>query len=246
MAEPLRNKREAVNHFVKKLLDVAKGQIAKVLIFGSLAKKNIRTESDIDVFILYFGDEEKILDITSELSFETALKYGESIEPFLMSIHEFNSRKNSSLFLREVLRNCEVIYEMSKNESDMLEAQDYVDLAEEFLTYAEGALKRKEFRAAIDQGYNAIELAIKALILIKGETLASSHGGIIQRLGRLYIITGEIRKEIGKNTRRSLTIRNKARYDPKAKITEEDATSIIGLAKELLDALNKKIKTKTS
>lgn len=241
MTEAVLKKRKALNYFLKGLLDRARSQIAKVMAFGSLAKKSVRAESDVDIFIVYHGDEEKLLDIVSELSFEAALKYGESVEPYLMSVHEFNSRKNSSLFLREITKTCEVVYEMDEKESRSLEAQDYVDLAEEFLTYANGAISRKELRAAVDEGYNAIELAVKALILIKGETLASSHGGIVQQLGKLYVLTGELPKEVGKNMRKALILRSKARYDPKAKITEEDATFVTKLAEELIQALKREI-----
>ncbi|MFQ6056315.1 MAG: nucleotidyltransferase domain-containing protein, partial [Methanosarcinales archaeon] len=211
--EPMRSvglKREALNYFVEEILSKAKENIIKLIVFGSLTKGSAIKESDIDVFIVFYEEEERLLDVVCDISFESALLYGESIEPFLMSIYEFNARKDYSLFIREVIKYGKVIYEMPENEAYWLEAQGYVDLAEDFLIYAKRALEQKYLRPAIDEGYNAIELVIKALILIKGDTLSRSHGGIIQQFGRLYIVNRELEREIGKKVIKELNMRNKA------------------------------------
>ena len=123
------------------------------------------------------------------------------------------------------------------DEAYVLEAQGYVDLADEFLTYARDAVERNELRPALDEGYNAVELLLKALILAKGKSLASSHGGIVQQFGQLYVVEGELEKEIGKRVRRALTLRNKARYDPHADLKEEDARAILELGAQLIGVI---------
>ncbi|HID90707.1 TPA: HEPN domain-containing protein, partial [Candidatus Bathyarchaeota archaeon] len=157
-----------------------------------------------------------------------------SIEPLLMSLYEFKARIGGSIFLDEVLKSSEVLYEMDCREARSLEAWDYVDLAEDFLKYAEGAASRGELRPAIDEAYNAIELCIKALILIKGKELARSHGGIVQQFGRLFVLTGEVEREVGKEIRRALITRNRARYDPRAEVRDEDASRVLSIAKRLV------------
>ena len=229
-------KLSALAHFVEELLKKASGKIVKIYLFGSLAKGTAREESDVDVLIVTNGDK-TVEDLACEASFNTALAYSVSVEPFVMSIYEFNARKDG-FFLREVEECGEVIYEMDKREANLLEAQGYLDLAEEFLNYAKDALERKALRPAIDEGYNAVELLVKALILLKGEHLASSHG-IVQQFGKLY--GGEIERSVGKELRKALVERNKARYDPKAEITEENARLIVKLGEKLVKEVEKRI-----
>jgi len=230
-------KRSALAHFVEELLKKASGKIVKIYLFGSLAKGTAREESDVDVLIVTNGDK-TVEDLACEASFDTALAYSVSVEPFVMSIYEFNARKDS-FFLREVEECGAVIYEIDKSEANLLEAQGYLDLAEEFLNYAKDALERKALRPAIDEGYNAVELLVKALILLKGEHLASSHGGIVQQFGKLY--SGEIERSVGKELRKALVERNMARYDPKAEITEENACLIVKLGENLVKEVEKRI-----
>jgi len=230
-------KRSALTYFVEELLKKASGKIVKIYLFGSLAKGTAREESDVDLLIVTNGDK-TVEDLACEASFNTALAYSVSVEPFVMSIYEFNARKGG-FFLREVEECGEVIYEMDKSEASLLEAQGYLDLAEEFLSYAKDALEQKALRPAIDEGYNAVELLVKALILLKGEHLASSHGGIVQQFGKLY--SGEIERNVGKELRKALVERNKARYDPKAEITEENARLIVRLGEKLVKEVEKRI-----
>ncbi len=228
-------KKNALAYFVDELLARAKARIVKIIVFGSFAKGTARPESDVDVLVVFHGDEKELIDLVSELSFDAALLYGESIEPFLMSLYEFRAKKHS-FFITEVVESGQELYEMG-DEAYVLEAQGYVDLADEFLTYARDAVERNELRPALDEGYNAVELLLKALILAKGKSLASSHGGIVQQFGQLYVVEGELEKEIGKRVRRALTLRNKARYDPHADLKEEDARAILELGAQLIGVI---------
>ncbi len=107
-------------------------------------------------------------------------------------------------------------------------------MGEEFINYGKGAYDRGEYRNAADDTYNGIELLIKTLILLKGEGLAHSHGGIIQQFGKLYVVSGGIAKEFGKMINKALILRGKARYDPKADITEADAKAALDLGEAIL------------
>ena len=51
MTKAILEKRGALNYFIKELLDRVKSQTAEVMVFGSLAKKRARAESDVDVFM---------------------------------------------------------------------------------------------------------------------------------------------------------------------------------------------------
>jgi uncharacterized protein (UPF0332 family) len=52
------------------------------------------------------------------------------------------------------------------------------------------------YRTAIDLGQNAVELVLKTLILVKGEALPRSHGGCIHKFGELYVVKGEVEREM--------------------------------------------------
>lgn len=117
-------KKDALAYFVDALLARAKARIVKLIVFGSFAKATARPESDVDVLVVFHGAEKEPIDLVSELSFDAALLYGESIEPFLMSLYEFRAKKHS-FFITEVVESGQELYEMG-DEAYVLEAQGYV------------------------------------------------------------------------------------------------------------------------
>jgi uncharacterized protein (UPF0332 family) len=54
--------------------------------------------------------------------------------------------------------------------------------------------------ANVQDGYrssqNAVELVLKTLILVKCEALPRSHGGCIHKFGELYVVKGEVEREM--------------------------------------------------
>ena len=229
----LNKKKEALEYFMEMAAKELKPSLVKAILFGSCAGGETKEDSDIDILMVYYGDDESFLDKISEFSFETSLKHGELIEAIPISLYEYKARKGNSFFLDEVERG-EVIFAMDDREAIRLEANDYLNLGEEFIGYGKGAFERSEYRNAIDDTYNGIELLIKTLILLKGQGLAHSHGGIIQQFGKLYITTGEIEKELGKRINKALILRGKARYDPRADVTDTDAKVVLDLGEAIL------------
>jgi uncharacterized protein (UPF0332 family) len=238
MRRLLATKQRALEYFVSRALQELKGQLVKIFLFGSLARGDFDKASDIDLLVIYSGDKDDFLGKLDEIAFDTAVQHGELLEAIPMSIHEFRARESSSFLLREV-KGGRVLYAMPKEEALKLEAGDYLELAKEFVTYAKGALRRREYRSAVDQAYNGLELAMKALILLRSERLARSHGGIVQQFGRLYVKDGPLKREIGRSVGRALRLRGMARYDPRAQITSEDAKAVFKTAQELLSFLEK-------
>jgi uncharacterized protein (UPF0332 family) len=98
------------------------------------------------------------------------------------------------------------------------------------------------YRPAVDLGQNAIELMLKALILARGEALPRSHGGYIYRFGEIYVVHGEVGRDIITKLYRALEIRNKARYDPEYRPVEADADEVIQTYRELKEIAYRAIK----
>ena len=114
-----------------------------------------------------------------------------------------------------------------------------LDLAEEYYEYAAKCTQQLMYKAAIDLGQNSIELILKALILAKSETLPRSHGGYIQKFGELYIVKGEVKREIVTKLYRALELRNKARYDPDYRPLEVEVNEVLQAYREIRELAHK-------
>lgn len=97
-------KQKALRFFTKSLLaNGQKNKIGSIVLFGSLAKGRPSKNSDIDLAIFIKGKKNRQLeDIIDELSFNSTVKYGESIEPLIYSYQEY--QKPKSPFLKEILQ----------------------------------------------------------------------------------------------------------------------------------------------
>ena len=57
----------------------------------------------------------------------------------------------------------------------------------QYLNYAKGALQRNELRLAINAGYNAAELLVKALVVSTKSPIAL-HGGLVTQFGNFGFV----------------------------------------------------------
>lgn len=71
--------------------------------------------------------------------------------------------------------------------------------------------------------------------------IPGSHGGIANKFVELFVKTGEVPKEMGREIPLALERRNNARYEPHAQITKEHAEEMIHLGEKLRGILEKKI-----
>lgn len=129
-----------------------------------------------------------------------------------------------------------------KNERLVKQAElgKLVGLAESYLAAALAMRKQGKYpRQVIDLGYNAAELCAKALILAKQDVLPRRHGGVVAIWSKLYVLSGEVDKEIGRLLNRSLDWRNLSRYDPKAAIDSSTAEDVLEAARKLIEISKK-------
>lgn len=224
-----------IERFSSELQNRLGEKIVGIYLFGSAAKGTSSEESDIDILVVYSDMEEwDLLEVVSEISFNIACKEGKLIEAVPMSKQEFKQSLGRSPFLWEVLMFGRPIFTTLSATEWELDFKDYLDLAKEYLDFANDALQEEKLRLSIDSGYNACELLVKALIISAKKPLASSHGGIVGQFGKLFVLTEKAPGYLGRNLNLGLDLRAKARYRPRVQLQSKDAEFIINLAQELL------------
>lgn len=246
MNQLLTKKLQALNGFKDQVLSKpgVKNSLAKMILFGSVNEKKVRPESDVDILLFSFDPyQKKLQNQIYESAFDATVKYGESVEPLIYPY--FNYRfPFRSFFLQKAIAEGKEIYTMNKKQIQKQEAQNYLDLAEEYLEEAQEIAKRKRissFRLVVDAGYNAAELAVKGLLVLKTGNVPKTHGGIVSEFGKLFVLIGKIPRQIGRDLNAGLDYRNKARYDKTAIITLEMRQGILELAKKLIKILKEKL-----
>jgi len=228
-----RKKREAAHFFVERLNERAGDLILKVILFGSVARGEAREESDIDILV-YAKDVDKVREICADLQLETWIIFREPVEYLVYPISYLRKR----LFF---IGRKEVLFEMEEEEIRYEEARGLYELACEFLEGAKDNLERGNLRISLDAAYNAAELCAKALIIIAGGNIPGSHGGIVSEFGRIYVMSGEISRDIGRKLSHALEMRGRARYEASADISKEDVLIVIELAERMIKILEGRI-----
>src|SRR5712692_4070260 len=229
-------KREALRSFVENLCrSEVKDSIAKIVLFGSVARGDCSSESDVDLLVFATDKLSEVSRACAEASLWTGIEKKESVEPLIRCAD--NLLYTDSYFLTRVLQEGEEVYSMAEEELAKRGAENALRLAEEYLELARYDLTGKQLRGAADAGYNAAELCVKGLLIVKLERLPRTHGGIVQKFGEFYVQAGLVAKEAGRGLNQALQFRNDARYDFHAEITKEKAEEVIKLAETLVGVL---------
>jgi uncharacterized protein (UPF0332 family)/predicted nucleotidyltransferase len=233
-------KREALRSFIKNLRhSEVKDSIAKIVLFGSMARGDFSPESDVDVLVFATDKLAEVSKACAEASLWTGIEKKESVEPLIRCADKL--LYTDSYFLTRALQEGEEVYGMAEEELAKKGAENSLRLAEEYLELARYDLEGKQFRGVVDAGYNAAELCVKGLLTLKPEKLPRTHGGIVQKFGELYVQAGLATKEVGRSLNQALQFRNDARYDFHAEITREKAEEVIKLAETLVGVLKEAI-----
>ena len=209
-------------------------QILKIIWFGSTLKGDSQRDSDVDILIIT-ADGEDVRREIADVLLDVQMKTRAPIEITTSSIDDLYPL--SDYFLQNVLSYGKEVFSMSEEKLKISAARHYLALAQEYLQSSQDAVSSNHYRLGLDGAYNAAELAVKGLLLIKIPDLPGSHGGIAQRFGELYIKTGELDRILGRKLNQALDLRNQARYKYTARISKDDAQSVYELATELINIL---------
>lgn len=97
-SEILRRKQKAAEYFTKKLLSSRAGKdVARVVLFGSVARGEVDDYSDIDL-LLFAPAPEKVRPAVWEVGMDTYEKYGESVEPLFYSPKKYEDPDSYFLY----------------------------------------------------------------------------------------------------------------------------------------------------
>jgi len=239
---PLVTKYDALEIFKQTLLSSdVRDQIAKMVLFGSVARGDARQDSDVDVLIFGFGDLRKISKACAEASLDTGIESGEYIQPLVYSIDEFSSPQSYFLYMAE--RDGKEIYSMDEDDLRSREIKDYLVLAQEYFEVAEDSLANSRYRVAVDTAYNAAESCVRGFLLLKLPELPRSHGGLLTKFGELYAKDGPLPRKVGSDLNLMLERRSRARYNAHVLIDKRDAQDAIELAQTLMKTLREQMRS---
>lgn len=217
-------------------------EIGKIILFGSYAKGAATPHSDIDLLVVTTNGKQTENDLL-DLTYEFMVDHNLPLEVVTVSGNDLVNIQD--YFLYNVLHYGVELYSMEPAVLKQRIIRNMLDLCCEYLDSASDVLTLNRIRVAADAAYNAAELAVKALILLKQDDLPGSHGGLVSTFGQLYVKTGEIESDVGRRLNRSLQLRNQARYKPDARLSQDDARAVIELARTLHDLVDDKILTDT-
>lgn len=213
--------------------------VVKIILFGSQAKGSATESSDVDVMVFTADGartEKALMDHVHDFMVES----GTPLEVVTAGIADLISPRD--YFVYHVLQHGIEVYSMEKTQIKKAMVESILGLCDEYLDSAREVLRNNRVRLSVDAGFNAAELAAKALILLKQDDLPGSHGGVVAMFGQLYVKAGIVDRELGRDLNVTLKLRNEARYRPDATLTAENAATVldladrlVGLARDLVD-----------
>ena len=93
--------RKAVDEFVEKVLDKYSDRIDSIILFGSVARGEAKEESDIDILVIWKGDEAEGWRAMTGLAFDVLLDEEEYISVKVLGLEDL---KAENPFIKNVMR----------------------------------------------------------------------------------------------------------------------------------------------
>lgn len=118
-----------------------------------------------------------------------------------------------------------------------------LELADEFLEDAKLSLKHLRLRSAVNNAYYAMFHASQAILAAKGLSPPKTHKGLRELLGREFIKTGLLEKNLGKDFSKAFEMRQASTYDVFATYSEEEVKIIVERAEQFISRIKKLLKT---
>jgi hypothetical protein len=116
------------------------------------------------------------------------------------------------------------------------EARGHLSKALRKLRSAEKLLKEKEYDDSISRAYYAMLHAARAALTTRGSS-PRTHEGVLREFGRLFIVTGELPEERGKDLSVVRYLRERCDYAPLYEANRKEAVDALRKATILVEAV---------
>lgn len=236
-------KLEALRVFVQHLLaSPARDQIAKIVLFGSVARGETDAESDVDVLVFGSAPLQRTDEAASDAAYAAQLDLGVYIEPFTRTCTAYEQPRGD--FLLRVLREGKEVYSVDEEKLAFQTAESLYHLA---LKYGEQARLKYDpqsegaRRVAIDMAYNASELCAKGMLRFLTAQLPKTHSGLNTLFSDKFVKTKIAPITLGRDFAVGVRYRNESRYDGDATITPEMVQEVFSLLDQMLELLGQKL-----
>lgn len=103
-----------INQYINELKKIFSTHLKQIILYGSYARGDYNSNSDIDIMLLVDLTEEQIDDYSddlSELGFEYNVEHSVWIMPQVKNIEHFNYWKDAYMFYKNVATEGVILYE---------------------------------------------------------------------------------------------------------------------------------------
>jgi uncharacterized protein (UPF0332 family) len=214
-------------------------QVARIILYGSVARNQARPDSDVDLMVFAAASREALQDASAEAAWEATVEWGELVSQLTYTVSDLLQPR--SYLIYDTLHRGKKIFSMNESEIRQLEIEGLVQKARKTLDQAQRELEHGGYELAMVGAYTAAELAAKALLFLKPDVDAPhSHAGVIQIFSLEYVKTGEAPVKWGKVLHSGLDWRIRALYDVHSTPNAADIQQLIELAQEMLAFLDER------
>ncbi len=234
-------KLNAAADFAARLLNGPAGEsVARIVLFGSVARGQTRPESDVDVLVIGTDSLASLSRALAHASAEAVIDSGELVAPIgYGATHLFVP---TSYFVWAALDEGREIYAMKEATLRRRTAAGLLRKARRLLRQSEDSLAQDNYELAIDGGYTAAEHAAKGAIMLRpGVKMPTTHGGLAQVFGREYVRTGQVPSEWSDLLQQKLELRSRAMYDYQSEPVEEETRRTLDFARQMIEFLHEQL-----
>lgn len=225
--------RERAEEFTRRALRALKGELKAVVLYGSVARREARPSSDIDLFVLV-KDRETINERLTEVHMGMPLmddpdEGGVQVYPANARLATAEALEPSAL-LQEVARDGIVLHDdgtfavlrmrllMTGPEPEVYARQE-LEEAQDALRDARILLDNGSWAGASDRAYYVMLHSAKAGLWGRPDRMPHSHDGVRSMFGRHLVLTGLADARLGNYLGNGWELRLRATYGPGVKVT---------------------------
>jgi len=232
----------ALNDFLTRLEKEYAGQVRDIILFGSKARGDGHSESDIDLLVVLENPTKEQINDVCNVTTDILFDKGVDISVVTFSRKEIERLCNlGTPLMQNVSREGIVI----KGERIVAREAKKEEVAQRFLASAKEDLESAVFlesggfhRIAISRAYYAFLDAADGALVAKGFT-PKSHAGTISLFGLHFVDTGLVDRKYGRWFNLAKKARLDADYERDKVFTAEDAREAIAQATEFVETIER-------